>query len=729
MHRTAAAPAAGLAALLAALVAAAYAGTLREPFVFDDVASIIQNPYLQGIASSFRPPFASSTLVGRPLVGLSLGLNHAVSGNAVWSYHAFNLAVHVLAALVLFDLARRTLLSAALAARFGTRANGIAFACAAFWALHPLQTESVTYTVQRAESLCGLFYLLTLYFLCLAHTSARPRLWLGASIAACAAGAATKEVIATAPILALLYDRTFLAGSFGEALKWRRRYYAGLTTCWIVLLVLLASGGWNRGGVAGFATVPLWRFWLTQVEAVGRYMALTLWPAHQAFDYGPHISSLSARLAGCGAVLLAVLVAAVWALRRAPAAGFLFAWFFVVLAPTCVVPVATQTIAEHRMYLALAAPAAAAACLLFAFPKWQARSAAALVCVALGSLTFLRNETYASPVLLWGDAARARPANARALGNYGLALFEAGRQQDAIAALEASVAVEPRDQGPRNNLGNALAASGQRYGARREYLAALAIQPDFAPALFDLAKLSEEEGDAAEAAAGYRKVLQASPGNAAAEFRLGSLLAGTPAGLDEGLAHLRRAALLDPNAPVHIRLGEVLDSANRPREAEAEFAAALAADPRSAQAHYELGLLLYSHGRVPEGIHQLSEAAQADPAFAKAHLALGNAFALEHHGDDAEREFAAAVKAEPSLAEADLDWGILLVGSGRRSEALAHFEAAIRSQPNLAQAHYLRALILVQLGRGDESAADYEALLRLGSPLADKLVRVVQGKD
>jgi hypothetical protein len=111
---------------------------------------------------------------------------------------------------------------------FGRDALPLALAVALLWTLHPLQTEAVTYVIQRVESLMGLCYLLTLYCLIRSVDSPRPALWQGCMVTACLLGMATKEVMATAPLLGLLYDRTFLAGSFREAWQRRRWWYVGL---------------------------------------------------------------------------------------------------------------------------------------------------------------------------------------------------------------------------------------------------------------------------------------------------------------------------------------------------------------------------------------------------------------------------------------------------------------------------------------------------------------------
>jgi len=193
-------------AVIAVAVVAAYSRTYSVPLLFDDGGAIANNASIRHWGSAFWPPI-TTTAGGRPVLNLSLALNFAISGTSVWSYHALNLAIHGLAALTLFGIFRRTL-----APRVGPAAPGLAFSAALLWALHPLQTESVTYIVQRAESLMGLFYLLTLY--CFIRGTegqkaeepnpGRPgtSVFLYFSAFFCLLGMATKEVMVSAPLMA-----------------------------------------------------------------------------------------------------------------------------------------------------------------------------------------------------------------------------------------------------------------------------------------------------------------------------------------------------------------------------------------------------------------------------------------------------------------------------------------------------------------------------------------------
>ena len=220
----------------------AYHNSFQGPFIFDDLHSIPLNPHIRHLwpirEALSAPRYCSVN--GRPVICLSLALNYALGGLNVRGYHAFNLAVHLLSALVLFGILRRTLEGEKLRDRFGDAAVWLAAAIAIIWEIHPLQTESVTYIVQRTELLMGLFLLLTLYCALRGSHSARPSAWYLAAVISCALGMGSKEVMVGAPLLVLLYDRVFLASSFRELWQRRGGLYASLAATWLILVVLVA---------------------------------------------------------------------------------------------------------------------------------------------------------------------------------------------------------------------------------------------------------------------------------------------------------------------------------------------------------------------------------------------------------------------------------------------------------------------------------------------------------
>lgn len=288
-------------ALLVAAAFLAYHGSFAVPFFFDDHGAITHNASIREWWRWDRillPPSDGAGMAGRPVVNASLAFNFALGGTNPWGYHAFNLTLHALSALVLFGFARRTLLTAPLREVFGGAATPLAFLIALLWTVHPLQTESVTCVIQRTELLVGFFYLLTLYAFVRAAEKPAARGWPVIAVAAGALGMASKEVMVSAPVLAFLYDRTFIAGSFREAWRQRGRLHLGLAATWLVLAALLWQMGGTRGAAAGFGLgVTWWAYAFRQCEAIVAYLALVIWPHPLVIDYGTEVVTDPTRVA------------------------------------------------------------------------------------------------------------------------------------------------------------------------------------------------------------------------------------------------------------------------------------------------------------------------------------------------------------------------------------------------------------------------------------------------
>ncbi len=512
------------AGLIVLATVVAFSSSFAGSFVFDDNSSISKNPTIRQlwpIWNALCPPNSGVTVSGRPLLNLSLAINYAMSGYEVWSYHATNLAIHLLAALLLFGIVRRTFLLPTMRDRWGTAATPLAFVIALLWAIHPLQTESVTYIVQRTESLMGMFYLLTLYCFIRGasvegagvrgqgsapdiHPSSfilPPVAWYVGSVLACLSGMATKEVIVSAPLIVLLYDRTFCAGSFREACRRRYGFYLALAATWSLLGSLVVLTG-NRGGTAGFSTsVGPAAYLGTQFGAIVHYLRLCVWPHPLLFDYGTATAQCMSAIMPYATIIGLLGVATVVALWRWPKVGFLGAWFFAILAPTSsVIPVATQVVAEHRMYLpSVAVVTGLAAAGWVVSRRLVRRGNLALLTsqiiggflimfasVIFGILTFHRNKDYWSQLSIWEDTAAKMPGNDRAHFNLGDCLVECGRFDEAITQYRKTLEIKPDYLAACYNLGIALVRKGQLDEAISYYRQALEIDPKFATAYNNL---------------------------------------------------------------------------------------------------------------------------------------------------------------------------------------------------------------------------------------------------
>jgi len=178
-----------LAALIILVGIAAYHNSFSGDFLLDDSKRIVHNKAIRTVWPPWEAMFQpkEGRISGRPILNFSFAVNFALGRLNVWSYHAVNLFIHLLAALTLFEIVRRTLtLNERLRARYADRAAWLALAVSLIWMVHPLQTQSVTYIIQRAESMMGLFYLLTIYFSIRSFESERSAKWSALAVLFCA---------------------------------------------------------------------------------------------------------------------------------------------------------------------------------------------------------------------------------------------------------------------------------------------------------------------------------------------------------------------------------------------------------------------------------------------------------------------------------------------------------------------------------------------------------------
>jgi tetratricopeptide (TPR) repeat protein len=514
--------------VLVLAIALVYARSLQVPFIFDDADAVQRNPAIRRLDAwaIINPPADGSTTTGRPVVNVSFALNYALSGEAVWSYHAFNVAIHALTALALLGLLRRTLV--ALDPSAASFPPVLAALVALLWALHPLQTETVICIAQRTEALCGLFYLLTLY--AFARAGAEPnhdsRRWLGISVAACLIGMATKEVMVTAPLVVLLYDRTFFARSFAAAWRQRRGFYVALAATWLLLVYLVLQNSGSRGVAAGFGLgVSPWSYLLKQAEALVLYLRLSVWPHPLVLDYGTAVPSALVEVAWQGVAVLVLLGGTIWALVRRPVLGFVGACFFLILAPSSsFIPLITQTVAEHRMYLPLAAVIAGFG---FGFVRrcgaWALWFLAVLIPVLAGA-TMARVADYRDAITIWTDTTTHAPNQARAWTHLGAAYVAANRPAEALAPLDRALAINPADHTARRNRALALLALGRADEAAVIFADLPAREPGEAAEYFALGNAFARDGKFPEAVAAYTRTVALDPAHVAARANLGNAL-------------------------------------------------------------------------------------------------------------------------------------------------------------------------------------------------------------
>jgi len=529
-----------------------YANSLSAPFVFDDLDWIRHDRL-----GALWPPATALGDGSRPILNLSLAFNYALGGMDPTGYRVVNLFVHLLVALALYGVVRRAFMRRPPPGRSADSAAALAFAVALLWIAHPLATQAVTYVIQRAESLMALFYLLTLYCVIRSDGSERRAAWGLAAVACCALGMQTKEVMVTAPLVVLFYDRTFLAGSFAAALRSRRALYAGLAATWLLLLLRADSSALSGGSAwAGFGLPELsaLEYARSQPGVILHYLRLCFWPHPLVLDYGWSVADEFGAILGSTALLAALGMATLWALWRVPPLGFLGACFFLVLAPTSSVMPIVDLAFEHRMYLPLAAVVVAvvvavdAARSRLSVPKWVGGALLVAIAVSLSAVTVLRNRDYRSAEVMWRTVVDAVPENSRGQRNLGVALMGLDRNEEALLYLQEAIALDPQTPYARVNLAVTLIALGRVDAAEAHLRDALELLPSYADAHSNYGQLLQRRGELEASLRHLRAAVHYGPSDVLPHLNLANVLIRMGRS-DEALHYFREATRLDPYMP------------------------------------------------------------------------------------------------------------------------------------------------------------------------------------
>ena len=424
------------AALLGVAVLAAYAPSLLATFQFDDYNVIVQNPAVQSWGA-----LAEELPQGlRPVLKATYALSWTTGGGSPIAFHAFNVLVHALNAVLLYFIGLR------LAARWRPGLEHAVLVAALVFALHPVQTEAVTYASGRSVSLAASFSLGAL----LVYLRGGP-LWASLGLFTLACG--TRETALVLPAVLLLCEL-----ATPRPAPWRdiaRRQGAHWLLAAALAAALLAHERYARFFGAAFGERGIAENLLSQVEGIGYLVSRLFLPHRLNIDPAlPALDSWDAALAFRAVVLLALLAFGILSLRTRPWIGLGLCWFFVQLAPTNSFVPRLDVANERQLYLALWGLALALAIQISALP-WPAlavRGTTVVLCAALALLSASRQLDYRTEIALWESAVREAPWNARAYNNLGYARWLSGDREGAVRAYRQALAMKPGDAKAQFNL-------------------------------------------------------------------------------------------------------------------------------------------------------------------------------------------------------------------------------------------------------------------------------------
>ncbi|MBI5598336.1 MAG: tetratricopeptide repeat protein [Deltaproteobacteria bacterium] len=525
-----------------------YLQTFSFPFHFDDASGIVDNVSIRALAN-FRPSWtAGGPLPGQRYVGmLSFALNYRLGGLNVLGYHMVNNAVHFINGILVLHLVLLTLDTPAMerpnqpsstASQPSSTVSApelavrwfMATAASLIFVAHPVQTQAVTYIVQRFTSLATLFYLLSIILYAKARLESQPTgpalgkrtaLFYAGSLVSAVLAMKTKEISFTLPFVIALYEFVFFKDG------WKKRFlyiFPFLLTLAIIPLSVIGAGVAGERPLANVfndlarplyekAVITRGVYLLTQTRVMVTYVRLLFLPVNQNLDYDYPLygSFLEPGVFLSFLFLLSIIAAALYLFMRSRKTGnghgllisFGIFWFFITLSvESSVIPI-KDVIFEHRLYLpGIGAIIAFTSCAFYAFERMKINMAvAATVLIAttvlpLGAAAYMRNRIWRDGLTLWSDVAAKSPAKARGHINLGHYYADAGRLDDAVREMKLAIRLKPSDAAAYYNLGVVYRDKGMVNDAIGEFKEALNMEPSHEKAKKALKSLSAFPGQA-----------------------------------------------------------------------------------------------------------------------------------------------------------------------------------------------------------------------------------------
>ena len=742
-------------AVLVAATVLAYVPVWRAGFIWDDDTVLLQNAVIQtpaGLARLWSSDF--------PLSTTTLWLEWRLWGANPLGYHLVNVLLHALSAVLLWQVLARLRLPGA-------------WLAAAIFAVHPVNVESVAWIAERKNTLCMVFYLLSLLWY-VRSDAERPALDLGKGTLNLEPRTSNLEPpanlqLGSTPDMAhasrvpphesrithhasLLYALSLLAFALALLSK---------TAVAPLPVVLLGVAWWRHGRLelrdvwrtvpffalgAAMGLVSLWyqthqaigasmidvrneSFWMRLAGAgwaVWFYLYKAVLPLNLSFIYPRWRIDASQASAYVPGLLLAAAFVLCWWYRRQWGKPLLLGlgYFVLLLLPILgfvnIYFMRYSLVADHWQYFAIIGPIAlAAAGITRALDSLESKvQSLKFPSPRPSPLPMGRGGIVGSGIvnqsLLTGRGFLYAACCGVLIVGLGVLSFRQARTYTDLETLwVATLARNPRASIAHNNLGNLLLQKGRLEDAIGHFQTALSIQPKAADVHSNLGGALLGLGQLDEAIAHFQAALKIQPDSAQAHNNLGNALMQQRR-LDLAIAQFQQAVDLQADsAGLQYNLGGALLQAGRVDEAIAHLQRALEIQPELADAHMSLGNALLGKGQVNEGIAHLQKAVELQPGLAAAQHNLANALFQQGQVDEAIAHFQKALAIQPGLAAAHNGLGNALLLKGQVDAAIAHFRTATRLQPMLAEAHLNLANALLQSGKVDEAIAQFQTALAL----------------
>ena len=631
--------------VMAVLVFIIYSNILKAPFVFDDQQNIRDNPHvrlteltLEGINKTV----VENPYNNRPVAHASFVLNYYFHKYNVMGYHLVNILIHIMTGIFLYFFLKITLSISILSMSCRYPVPGksqtvardshagfsdpslIAFFAVLIWLVHPIQTQSVTYIVQRMNSMAAMFYVLSFLLYAkarLAEEKKKKSILFAGCVLAGILALGSKEIAATLPFFIFLYEWYFFQDLNRDWFKRHIFLFSGVVILFAIVAVVYMGAHPLERILSDYdkRSFTLTQRVLTEFRVVIYYISLLIFPLPSRLNLD-HDFAVSSSLINPATTIFSIVSVigliglAFYMAKRERLLSFCILWFLGNLVIESSV-IGLEIAFEHRTYLPSMLVSMMVVVLVCRYvrQRWVILSLLCVVMLVFSYWTYERNKVWGSELSLWEDCVKKSPGKARPHNNLGVALADQDKSDEAVEHYSKALQIKSNYVEAHYNLGNILVRQGRIPEAIDNYAEALKINPRYAKAHYNLGTALVRQGRVDEAIDHYSEALRINPDYAKAHYNLGNALA-RQGRVDEAIDHYSEALRINPDdAQTLANLKAVSAVLKETDIAIKRLRKSIEADPGNPELYYELGNLYYRKGKLDDAIYHYQKSLSIQP--------------------------------------------------------------------------------------------------------------------
>ncbi|MBP9854058.1 MAG: tetratricopeptide repeat protein [Candidatus Omnitrophica bacterium] len=702
-----------------------YANALNSRYQFDDYPVIVNNPLIK--SEQLSSLWTSGQHPTRILPYITFALNYRISGLNPFGYHVVNILIHLINALLVFQLIRLIFQTPVIRKLYKEEAGIIiAAVCALFFISHPIQTESVTYITQRFTSLATLFYLAALCFFLkgrlVIHSEKRQGLFLFIMCGLCAVGGMlSKQIALTIPLIILIMEGMF----FDE--KSKRAWFFLVIPAVIFLLFIPAMYVFDVGGILSIRhnsgshdgdLITSQSYALTQPRVILTYIQLLFFPVQQnlLYDFPVSTSLFDGKTVLSLITIAAIVFSAFRFLKINPLYSFGIFWFFITLSVESTIIPIRHVIFEHRLYLPSIGFFLSMIAVLFRlFERKSMFVAVSIVLVLILSvLTIQRNLVWKDGVAMWKDVVGKSPHQARPYYNLGYEYLKNNDLNPALQNFSKAIDINPNYFDAYNNRSQVYLEQGKLDKAFYDINQAIKIDEQRAEAYLNRGMIIRQMGQYNLAIKDLNRAIELDSKNHV-YYTNRALTYGNLAQYDSALKDLNQALEFNPKyAQAYTVRGAIYMNLSRPTDALNDFNKAILYGPSEINAYNNRVQLRQLYGQYELANEDLSKMIELQPNSIDTYLTRAFNSAKLGKLDDAIKDFNLVLQKNPNQFEVHMEKGKIYYRQMRYRLALDEFDAVLNHAPKNAFVYFLRGLCHYELTQYKDALSDINQAKELG---------------